>query len=825
MTPALVTFGEDQRYIGQSAAAQFKRNVVNTVTNVKRLIGRKFKEEDVQRELPYLAFNIKEIEDGEIGIEVMSEGSKKILTPVQICGALLGQLKRTAEDSLGQEVRDVCLSVPHWWNDRQRRAMMDASAIAGLNCLQLVNELTGCAIELGIRKDKTLEKDQSELVCFFDMGDSQTQCAIMRFSKGKFEVLGYGSDHHLGGRNFTSAIADHFIEEWKAKYKIDVNTNARAKLRVKEAAQAVKHTLSANAWGNVNLDCLINDKDVTGRLDRDAFVAMIQPLLERILEPIKNALESAGLKKEDIVTVEVVGDSHRIPAIGAKLEEFFGKPPSKRTNATEAVAKGAAWQCARRSPLFRVVPYEVKDLQPYPMVFQWTWGTKAGEQEPTSSVVFPHHTVVPVFKQVSFKKQFEEGMTFTVSARYEEGTVLPPGTSKHLGQWKISSIPVDTSAMVEGEKAVLKVGCKLDESGIVLVARAEKEWSENQEYEVDEEVPITEEEATPAEQPAAAAPQAPTDGAAAPEGSSTDTPAAAAPTAAADSNKKEEQPKQPKTKKIKVQKKRVVARSAKLEVHPFTPSLSAETINRLRELELEMNAHDRLVVDTAAEKNRVEAYVYEAREKLSAQWVAFATEEQKNELSALCESIESWLYSEGERQQKSAYSEKLGHLKKIGDPIALRAREAEERGPASKELRDAVQRWLDWADTKEEAYAHIEAADREQVRTKATAALTWLDEALIKQASHSTTEPPLILSSEIESRRSSLDKECGVIKNKPKPKPAPVPEKKAEKTDAPGPKTEEQAKEEAPPAAEQEEEKKPADQDPDTKPEDMDTAQ
>jgi molecular chaperone DnaK (HSP70) len=259
MRPQLLTVTHLQRF------------VANTVTNVKRLIGRKFKEEDVQRELPYLAYKVVEQPDGDCGIQVKHNGVVKTFTPVQICGALLGQLKKTAQDALGTDVRDVVLSVPHWWNDRQRRALMDAAAVANLNCVQLINELTGCALELGIRKDKTLADKQSDLVCFFDMGDTQTQCAVMRYSKGKLEVLGYGYDHHLGGRNFTAAIADHFAAEWKAKYKIDVNSNARARMRVVEASQNLKHVLSSNAQGVVNLDCLLNDKDVSGKLERDQF--------------------------------------------------------------------------------------------------------------------------------------------------------------------------------------------------------------------------------------------------------------------------------------------------------------------------------------------------------------------------------------------------------------------------------------------------------------------------------------------------------------------------------------------------------------------------
>jgi molecular chaperone DnaK (HSP70) len=150
-----------------------------------------------------------------------------------------------------------------------------------------------------------LEKE-SEIVCFFDMGDTQTQCAVMRYSKGKLEVLGYAYDHHLGGRNFTAAIVEHFRQEWIGKYKIDVATNARARLRTTEACQSLKHILSSNMQGNVNLDCLLNDKDVSGKLERDKFVEMVAPLLDQILLPVQRALDAAGIRKVTCLSLCVI---------------------------------------------------------------------------------------------------------------------------------------------------------------------------------------------------------------------------------------------------------------------------------------------------------------------------------------------------------------------------------------------------------------------------------------------------------------------------------------------------------------------------------------
>ena len=783
-TPALVTFGEEQRYIGQSAHAQFKRNVANTVSNIKRLIGRKFSEEDVQKELPFLAYKIVPVENDEIGIELRVDGEKKIFSPVQICATLLGQLKRTAEDSLQQEVRDVVLSVPGWWNDKQRRALLDAAQVAGLNCLQLINELTACALELGIRKDKTLDKD-SELLCFFDMGDSQTQCAVMKYSKGKLEVLGYAYDQHLGGRNFTAAIVEHFRQEWLAKYKIDIATNPKAMLRTTEACQKLKHTLSANSSGNINLDCLMNDKDVSGKFERETLVKAVQPVLDKVLEPVKRALEAAGVKKEDIVSVEVVGDSHRIPAVGDQLNAFFGKPPSKRTNATEVVAKGSAWQCARRSPSFKVVPYELKDLQSYPITLNWKWKVPSEEKDFQSSLVFNNHSVIPLFKQVTFKKNITEDTAFCAAFAYEDGgNPLPPGTQKEIGQWDIVNIPLDTPTIVPGEKPLVRVGCKLDESGIVFVSRAEKEWNEEQEYEEEQEVPLTEEEL-------AATVEKKEDGGEEEKKDDTAKPDA----------------KEPKTKKVKVMKKKNVARSQKLEIRAKCSSLPQDIVQKYAKAEVDMRNKDKAVIELLAEKNKVESYMYEARENLSGKWFPFVLEDVKEQFLSVLNNTELWIEEDEGNRTKQDYTEKLNVMKGFGDPLNLLAREAEEREPAIRKLQDEVKHWTEFAETKDVNFDHLTAEDRQSIRDKAQAATEWLKDVMDQQASLKATDQPAFLSADVYSRATNLEKECSAIKRKPKPKPKPVEEKKPEE-DKKKPEEGEKKQEEAPEKKEEEKEEK-----------------
>lgn len=255
------------------------------------------------------------------------------------------ELKAIAEAKLeGQRVVDCVISCPPYWTDGQRRAMLDAANIAGLNVLRLMNETTAVALNYGLLRKLPTEKSQE--VLFVDMGHSSFNTAVVSFIDKKLTVLSTASDEHLGGRSFDLLLLNRFATEIKAKHNLDVLSNVKATLKLMKECGRVKKVLSANSECRYAVEYIMNDTDVQGTITRQEFEEMAAPLIERMNAPLKRVLERAGKKIEDLHSLEVVGGAHRIPMVQKVLSDFFGNPVSKTCDGDESVARGCALQCA-----------------------------------------------------------------------------------------------------------------------------------------------------------------------------------------------------------------------------------------------------------------------------------------------------------------------------------------------------------------------------------------------------------------------------------------------------------------------------------------------
>jgi heat shock protein 4 len=270
-------------------------------------------------------------------------------------------MKEIAAKNLNAAVHDCCIAIPVYFTDLQRRAVLDAATIAGLHPLRLLHETTATALAYGIYKTDLPETDPLN-VAFVDIGHASMQVCIAGFKKGQLKVLAHSFDRSLGGRDFDEVLFHHFAGKFKEEYKIDVLQNARACLRLRAACEKMKKMLSANPVVPLNIECLMDEKDVKGIMKRDEFEELSLPILERVKGPLERALAEAGLSVDDIHMVEVVGSGSRVPAINKILTEFFKKEPRRTMNASECVAKGAALQCAILSPTFKVREFQVKFL-------------------------------------------------------------------------------------------------------------------------------------------------------------------------------------------------------------------------------------------------------------------------------------------------------------------------------------------------------------------------------------------------------------------------------------------------------------------------------
>ncbi|CAL9767311.1 unnamed protein product [Musa acuminata subsp. burmannicoides] len=358
-TPAVVCFGEKQRFIGTAGAASSMMNPKNTVSQIKRLIGRKFSDPELQRDIQSLPFKVTEGPDGFPLIHVNYLGEQRTFTPTQILAMVLSDLKGIAEKNMHAAVVDCCIGIPVYFTDIQRRAVLDAATIAGLHPLQLFHETTATALAYGIYKTDFPENDQLN-VAFVDVGHASMQVCVAGFKKGQLKILAHSYDRSLGGRDFDEMLFKHFAAKFKDEYKIDVYRNVRACLRLWAACEKLKKVLSANPEAPLNIECLMDEKDVRGFIKREEFEQISTPILERVKRPLEKALVEAGLSVENIHSVEVVGSGSRVPAIIRILTEFFGKEPRRTMNASECVARGCSLQCAILSPTFKVREFQVE---------------------------------------------------------------------------------------------------------------------------------------------------------------------------------------------------------------------------------------------------------------------------------------------------------------------------------------------------------------------------------------------------------------------------------------------------------------------------------
>jgi heat shock protein 4 len=261
-TPSLVGFGPRSRYLGEPAKTQEISNLKNTVGSLKRLVGRSLSDPDVQIEQEHVSAPLIDI-NGQVGAEVTYLGKKEQFTATQLVSMFLGKIKATAAAELKLPVKEIVMSVPVWFTDIQRRALMDAADIAGLQLLRLINDTTAAALGWGITKlDLPTAEEKPKRVAFIDIGHSNYTCSIIEFRKGELTVKATAWDRHFGGRDFDKALVDHFAAEFKEKYKIDIRTNGKAMVRVAAAAEKLKKILSANLQAPVNIESLMNDVDV-----------------------------------------------------------------------------------------------------------------------------------------------------------------------------------------------------------------------------------------------------------------------------------------------------------------------------------------------------------------------------------------------------------------------------------------------------------------------------------------------------------------------------------------------------------------------------------
>ncbi len=338
-TPSMVAFTEaGEKLVGQVAKRQAVTNPQRTIFATKRLIGRKRKSPEVERFAEVASFGIEAAENGDAWVSV----GEKLASPQEISGLILAKMKETASDFLGEDVTDAVITVPAYFDDAQRQATKEAGRIAGLNVLRIINEPTAAALAYG------LEEAENQRIAVFDLGGGTFDISILELGDSVFEVKSTNGDTFLGGEDFDLRIVDFLIKEFEKETQIDLRADKMALQRLKEAAERAKQELSSTPSTEINLPFIGADasgpKHLNLTLDRERLEALVADLIERLVEPCEVALEDAGLARDAIDHVVLVGGMTRMPRVQQKVEEIFGKPPHKGVNPDEVVAAGAAIQ-------------------------------------------------------------------------------------------------------------------------------------------------------------------------------------------------------------------------------------------------------------------------------------------------------------------------------------------------------------------------------------------------------------------------------------------------------------------------------------------------
>lgn len=810
-TASLVAFSGRQRMIGDAATGQMSGNVKNTLFNFKRLLGRHADDADMKLEKLYMpGINLGPVNGKQAGYTVMYNDEPMKITPEQVTAAMFSKLKLVAESGLeGQKVSDCVICCPPYWTEAQRRAMLDAANVAGLNVLRLMNETTAVALNYGILRP--LPEKGAQKVMFLDMGDASTNCAVVSFTQGKLNVLATASDRNLGGRDFDLLLVDHFKAHIQKTYKLDPTNEPKAMYKLFKECRRVKQILSANSKVPFAIEFFQNDTDVKGMIERPEFEALANAkLMPRLSALINQCLAEAGVKKEELAALEVVGGAVRIPIVGQKLQEFFGREISRTCDGDESVARGCALQCAMLSPSFRVKEFEVHDICPYPI--DLAWGAAPAKTPETlekftdpmdieSTAVFPVRNELPSVKLISFNDRTD---TFQLIARYSDMKNAPPGTSDVLGRWLISGLPAQADKSKPA--SVIKVRVKLNLHGTISVTSAQL---------VEEITP------DPAGTAAAPTPTAAAAAGAAPMETGDATPKAGDATPKADDKDKkpaddkkgddkkgddkkgdakpasdkekadkekadkEKADKEKADKEAEAKKKKVRRIDLKIAPYPCW-GIDQKTLQSYFEKEGSMAAADKLIAETNEARNALEGFVLDMRSRVgTGDLKEFVRAAPREEFLSQLTVTEEWLYNDGLEVSKSEYKKRLTDLKVVSDGALSRQWEQNHRQEYCNTLKRAANDFKAWAVSaeKDAKFAHITEADRKKVVSEADAALAWLDAELTKQGGLPIADPPVLTCDHINKKKLALDTAANPIVNKPKPeppKPAPEPAKKPE---------------------------------------------
>lgn len=751
-TSTVISMTEQERFIGESGLDRAVRNCNNTINCVKRFIGARIDDPAIESEKRFLSCPTSGDDQGRLMFDVAYNGETVSLYPEQVLAMFIQQLRKyvnretTVDPKMPADVRDAVITVPCFYTPEQRRLVIQACEMAGVNAMSLLNETTASSIDYGIFRGSSLPEKESEaqIVLILDVGYGATTAALTAFWRGNLKVLARKYDMYLGTREVDWTLSQHFAAEILNKYKVDVNENKRARIRLLAACERVKCLLSGNMCAPLNIENLM-DVDVNiNSFQRGEMETACAGVADRLKTLLVSVIEESGVAADKIASVEFIGGGCRIPMFKRAVEEATGKAPSFTLNASESVARGAAITAAVFSPKFQVREFVTYEQTHFPVKLAYFQENATS----VSSVPFlPNVNKIvslvgkgdfyPKMLEVTVKRADSFSLYAFSDPENEAVKSLFPQGKYVTGEWTIGAASKPTNGEV-------KIRVRIQANGLVAIEGA----STQETYEVEE-------------------------------------------------IEEKKDPENPEKEAEKITVKKQKTRRAELSVTPNVTLLghAPEAVVKCRKLEEEMNNRDLLVNRTKDAKNELESYILDNRSRIGdgGAWSDFVTADDKSKFLNMANDYESWLYEEGSESTLEEYTLRTAALKNIGAPAQQRWRMWDDIPFALTQFIPKAQAVRDNAISNIGKFAHITEDEIRAVAARAEDAIVWAQVEVETYQKAPKFQNAVLTPATFDTKIKEIETAVKVVLAKPIPKPP-----KEEKPAAPA--AAEKA-EDAPPAA------------------------
>ncbi|MBA0868071.1 hypothetical protein Goshw_008433 [Gossypium schwendimanii] len=776
-SPALVAFQSETRLLGEEAAGIVARYPDKVFSNLRDMIGKPYQDVKRSADSMYLPFDVAEDSRGAAKIRVSSDVSYSV---EELLGMILKYASNLAEFHSKVTVKDAVISVPPYFGQAERKGLLKAAEMAGINVISLINEHSGAALQYGIDKDFS---NESRHVILYDMGSSSTYAALVFYSAynskefgktvsvNQFQVKDVRWDSELGGQNMELRLVEYFADEFNKQVGngVDVRKHPKAMAKLKKQVKRTKEILSANTAAPISVESLYDDRDFRSTITREKFEELCADLWDKSLVPVKEVLKHSGLKADDIYAVELIGGATRVPKLQATLQEYFGrKDLDKHLDADEAIVLGSALHAANLSDGIKLNrKLGMVDGSSYGFVVELD-GADLSKDEATRLLLVPRMKKLPskIFKSINHGKDFE------VSLAYDREDLLPPGiTSPVFAHYSVSGL-TDTAEKYSSRNlsAPIKTNLhfSLSRSGILSLDQADAV------IQITEWIEVPKKNLT-VENTTSASPNASVDNGANSTSEESNSNSESDGGVSNGSNSTVEEPSTTDLgteRKLKKRTFKIPLKIVEKTTGPGMP-LSKESLAEAKRRLEALDKKDAERRRTAELKNNLEEYIYTTKEKLetSEDFEKVSSNDERQSVIKKLDEVQEWLYTDGEDASASEFQDRLNSLKATADPIFFRFKELTARPEAVEvarqylsDLKQTIRGW-----ETEKPWLPKDRID--ELSTSMDKLKTWLDEKEAEQKKTSGYSTPVFTSEEVYEKVFNLQDKAASIKRIPKPKP------------------------------------------------------